>query len=129
MIRKKLRRKIKTFQSTFFPLFLGVLFIMIVSFLMISNWEIHKRRIEFNQRVLELKQEIQNLEGRNEQLKAGVSETLESDYTEKILREKGLYKKEGEEVVVILPPEEKEENKEEEKSIWEKILGKIKLRD
>lgn len=102
---------------------------MIVSFLIISNWKIHKRRTELNQRILELRQEVQNLEGRNEQLKAGVSETLESGYTEKILREKGLYKKEGEEVVVILPPEEEEESKEEEKSIWERILGKIKLRD
>ena len=40
-----------------------------------------------------------------------------------------LYKKEGENMVVILPSEEEKEVKEEEKSIWEKILGKLKLRD
>ena len=89
----------------------------------------NKRRADLNERIEQLKQEVQALEERGEQLEAGVSQTNQLDHTERILREKGLYKKEGEEMVVILPPEEEEEGKEEEKSIWEKILGKLKLRD
>ncbi len=130
MIKKKYRKKRgKPFQNIFLPLFLGFLFLIIIISLIISNWKISKRRSELNERTLRLIQEIQILEERNEQLKAGVSQTLQSDYAEKILREKGLYKKKGEKMVVILPPEEEEKNKKEEKSIWEKILGKLKLRD
>lgn len=130
MIKKKYKKKRgKSLQNIFLPLFLGFLFLIIIISLIISNWKISKRRSEFNERILRLRQEIQVLEERNEQLKTGVSQTLQSDYAEKILREKGLYKKKGEKMVVILPSEEEEENKEEEKSIWEKILGKLKLRD
>lgn len=128
--KKKFERKRKrSLQDIFFPIFLGVLFIIIVVFLIFSNLKISKRRSELTERLMQLRQEAQLLEERNEQLEAGVSQTLEIDYTEKVLREKGLYKKEGEEMVVILPPEEEEEVEEEEKSIWEKILGKLKLRD
>ena len=51
------------------------------------------------------------------------------EYLEKILREKGLYKKKGEKVIVVLPPrEEKEEKKEKEKGFLEKILEKFNLK-
>jgi len=128
MLKKKLKKKSrKSFQYIFLPLILGFLFLIIIVFLIISNWKIHKRRTELNERISQLKQEVQVLEERNEQLKAGVSQTLESDYAEKVLREKGLYIKKGEKMVVILPPEEEKEEKVEEKSIWEKILGKLKF--
>jgi len=130
MIKKKYRKKRREFfHNIFFPLFLGFLFLIIISFLIISNWKISKRRVDLSERIEQLRQEVQILEEKNEQLKAGVSQTYQLDYAEKMLREKGLYKKEGEEMVVILPSEEEEQDKEEEKGIWEKILGKLKLRD
>lgn len=130
MIKKKYKKKRgKSIQNILLPLFLGFLFLIIIVSLTVSNWKMNKRRSGLDKRIEQLKQEIQILGERNEQLKAGVSQTFQSDHTEKILREKGLYKKEGESMVVILPPEEEEEVKEEEKSIWEKILGKLKLRD
>jgi len=130
MMKKKFKRKRgESIHNIFFPALLGLLFLIIVSFLIISNWKINKKRDELDERIFQLRQEVQVLEERNEQLNAGVSQTLEIDYSEEVLREKGLYKKKGEEVVVILPPEEEEETQEEEKSIWEKILGKLKLRD
>lgn len=91
--------------------------------------KINKRRDDLNRRLESLKTELQILEERKIELEAGVSQTEDSDYTEKLLREKGLYKKEGEEVVVILPPEEEKEEEPAEKSIWEKILGKLKGKD
>ena len=131
MMRRKYKKNLKkSFQNIFLPLFLGLLFFIITVFLIVSNWKMSKKRTELEDRILKIQQEIEVLEERNEQLKAGVAETLESDYAEKVLREKGLYKKKGENVVVILPLEEGEgEEKEEEKNIWEKILGKLRLRD
>lgn len=86
----------------------------------------NKRKDELNQRVERLEQEINVLDQRKGQLEAGVSQTEEMDYAEKVLREKGLYQKIGEKMVVILPPEGEKETKIEEESIWEKILGKLK---
>lgn len=126
MMNKKIKRRREAFQNLIFPLFLGFLFFIIVSFLIISNLKINKRRDELNQRLETLKTELQSLEERKQELEAGVSQTEDMDYTEKLLREKGLYKKEGEEVVVILPPEEEKGEAPAEKSIWEKILGKLK---
>jgi cell division protein FtsB len=108
-------------------IFYSLLSIIILSFLIISNWRIIKERTALGTRVFQLKNEIRVLEEKNKQLKAGISETLQLDYTEKILREKGLYQKKGEKSVIIVWPEKNKEDKSEEKSIWEKILGKINL--
>lgn len=128
-MKKKIKRKNESFQDLFLPAILGFLFFIIVFFLIISNFKINKRKNELNQRIEGLEKEVQVLEQRKEQLEAGVSQTEGMDYTEKVLREKGLYQKIGEKMVVILPPEGKNEEKIEEKSIWEKILGKLKWRE
>jgi cell division protein FtsB len=108
-------------------IFYSLLTIIILFFLIISNWRIIKERMALGTRVLQLKNEIQVLEEKNQQLKAGISETMQLDYAEKILREKGLYQKKGEKSVIIIWPEKNREDKNEERSIWEKILGKINL--
>jgi len=120
MIKKKHKRK-KAFRNIFISLLLGSLLFIIVIFLIISNWKINQRRTELNQRILKVQQEIQVLEERNRQLKAGIAQTLESDYAEEVLREKGLYKKKGEKMIVILPLEEEGEKEKEEKNLWQKI--------
>ena len=128
MIKKKHKRK-KAFRNIFISLLLGSLLFIIVIFLIISNWKINQRRTELNQRILKIQQEIQVLEERNKQLKAEISQTLESDYAEEVLREKGLYKKQGEKMIVILPLEEEGEKEKEEKNLWQKIQEWFKLRD
>lgn len=100
--------------------------ILIALFLAFSCWKIIQRRGGLQQRLKEVKAELQVLKQRNEQLESGFSETLQSNYQERVLREKGLYKKKGEKVVVILnsPPQKKEEKKRA--SFWEDLLDKIK---
>jgi len=127
MKRRFKKKKSSSFLSS---VFLFSLLFIIIAFLIISNLRIDERREELISRILGLKKEVQSLEQRREELEAGASEALDPDHTEKILREKGLYKKKGEEMVVIISPDEEESDfEEEEKSIWEKILGKLNLRD
>jgi len=125
-----MKRYKKNRGNTFTVILFTSLLIIIISFLIISNIRINNRREEIINRIDILEKEAEILEEKNKDLKAGVSKTMQPEHAEKILREKGLYKKEGEEMVIIIPEEgAEEENKEEERSIWEKILGKIKLRD
>lgn len=134
-MKRKFKRKLKRkksfprirFSFSILPFFLIILTI----FIFYSSWKIEKKREELNLRIKELKEEISILQAENKTLKEqGFLEKENSEYLEKLLREKGLYKKEGEEVVVILPPkkEEKEEEKKEEKNFWQKILEKFDIK-
>lgn len=124
---KKFRKR----PSKIFPLFLGLILFLLLGFLAVSNWNINKKRVEFNSRLEILVKKIQNLEEINRDLKGKISAISEESYLEKVAREKFNLRKPGEEVVVI--KKEKSNPAEEEKSFfnpknWFDWL-KSKLRD
>jgi len=121
---KKIRRGEKK-QGIFFPVFIGILFLGVVLFLIISNLKISQKRSGLLDRIGELNQEIEVLEAKKQELQANINQTQSETYWEGKLREQG-YKKPGEEAVVVLPPEEKkEEVTEGESNIWQKFLEKL----
>jgi len=129
MIAKKQKKK-KSFQE----IFLSVLFVFftlaIIGLLAVSNFKIRERRKELLSQIETLEKEIQNVEKKNQELKAGISESQTEDYLEKEAREKLGLKKPGEEVVAIkkIQSEEKQKEQKEEKSLWQKILEFLKIK-
>jgi len=129
MIAKR-RKKKKSFQE----IFLSVLFVFftlaIIGLLAVSNFKIRERRKELLSQIETLEKEIQNVEKKNQELKAGISESQTEDYLEKEAREKLGLKKPGEEVVAIkkIQSEEKQKEQKEEKSLWQKILEFLKIK-
>ena len=129
MIAKR-RKKKKSFQE----IFLSVLFVFftlaIIGLLAVSNFKIRERRKELLAQIETLEKEIQNAEKKNQELKAGISESQTEDYLEKEAREKLGLKKPGEEVVAIkkIQSEEKQKEQKEEKSLWQKILEFFKIK-
>jgi len=129
MIAKR-RKKKKSFQE----IFLSVLFVFftlaIIGLLTVSNLKIRERRKELLSQIETLEKEIQNVEKKNQELKAGISESQTEDYLEKEAREKLGLKKPGEEVVAIkkIQSEEKQKEQKEEKSLWQKILEFLKIK-
>ncbi|PIY90711.1 MAG: hypothetical protein COY72_02040 [Candidatus Nealsonbacteria bacterium CG_4_10_14_0_8_um_filter_35_10] len=129
MIAKKQKKK-KSFQE----IFLSVLFVFftlaIIGLLAVSNFKIRERRKELLSQIETLEKEIQNVEKKNQELKAGISESQTEDYLEKEAREKLGLKKPGEEVVAIkkIQSEEKQKEQKEEKSLWQKILEFFKIK-
>jgi len=129
MIAKR-RKKKKSFQE----IFLSVLFVFftlaIIGLLAVSNFKIRERRKELLSQIETLEKEIQNAEKKNQELKAGISESQTEDYLEKEAREKLGLKKPGEEVVAIkkIQSEEKQKEQKEEKSLWQKILEFLKIK-
>ena len=129
MIAKR-RKKKKSFQE----IFLSVLFVFftlaIIGLLAVSNFKIRERRKELLSQIETLEKEIQNAEKKNQELKAGISESQTEDYLEKEAREKLGLKKPGEEVVAIkkIQSEEKQKEQKEEKSLWQKILEFFKIK-
>jgi len=116
MLTKSRRYKKSSLQTIFFSIFLFLFFLAMVGFLVFSNWKISQRRAELTSQIEALKKEIQILEEKNAQLRAGISQTEKESYWEEKIRQEG-YKKPGEEQVVVLPPEKKELRKEE-KNLW-----------
>ena len=123
--KKKKIEKGSVLQTVFYSVLIGGFLLLVVGFLVISNFNINQRRGELIGQFEDLNKEIQILEERNENLKAGIVQTETDVYWEEKLREQG-YKKPGEEQIVVLPPENDEATSTvEEKNIFEKFLEKI----
>ena len=84
-----------------------------------------QKRVELAARVESLKKEIADLEKKNEEMQAGLSQKDEEGFLEKEARERLNLKKPGEEVVVVVPPKE-EEGIQESKNFWERWWEEIK---
>ncbi len=127
MITKKEKVRKREFrQNLFFSILIGIFLLGVVSFLIISSLRLNQKRAELIDRIETLRIEIQALEGKNQQLKAGLIQTESETYWEEKVREQG-YKKPGEESVVVLPPEDKgQESIGVERSFVEKFLDWFK---
>lgn len=123
---KKFQKRKKS-KSLFFSICLGSFFLLLISAFVVSNWKIQKKRSQLTAQIENLEKEIQTLQERNEQLRAGISQGLTEESLEKEARERFNLQKPGEEVVKVLPPLEEEKEKEGEKGFWQKIWDKIKL--
>ncbi len=125
MISKSRRFKKSSHQTIFFSILIGSLLVLVIGFLIFSNLKISQRRADLTARIGDLKKEIQILEKKNQELRAGITQTESESYWEERIREQG-YKKPGEEQVVVLSGEESEEGKTgEQRSLWQRILEKI----
>jgi len=140
MIAKKRKYTKHTGQEKLLIGLLMLLDVLIIGFLVFGNLKLYSENKETSSRYIDLNKELEYLENKNQELKELFSYASEEDYTEAVLREKGLYKKEGEEVIVItrdIPPLEeqgqvKEQQTTESASVWQKIFdffGSIFRRD
>ncbi len=122
-------KKIKSFKTIFFQ-GLGVLIaLLVISFLIVSNWRIRQQRTEFDRKIELLEKEIKVLEQEIYRKKQGLLRLEDEDYLERIARERFHLAKPGEHKVIILPPdseEVKEVQTKKEKNFWQKILYSIR---
>jgi cell division protein FtsB len=126
--KNRKNQKESSWSAIFFSvILLGMMFAM-VSFLVVSNWNINKKRADLRIRIDQLQLEIQNLEKEKQGLQAGVKQSLKDEYLEEKIRNQG-YKKPGEEVVIVKGAEDEGANSlEKSQGILDRILGKF-LRD
>ena len=125
MISKSRRIRKDSHQTIFFSILIGSLLVAVIGFLIFSNLKISQRRAELTTKIEDFKKEIQILEKKNQELRAGITQTESESYWEERIREQG-YKKPGEEQIVVLPPEEvKEGETGGQESFWQRILEKI----
>ena len=125
MIAETKRIKKGSRKNILSPILIIITILAVIGFLTFSNLKISQRRAELRSQIESIKKEIQLLEKKNSELRAGITKTESESYWEEKIREQG-YKKLGEEQVVVLPPEEsKEKETKTEKSFWQKFLEEI----
>jgi len=120
MITNK-KKKIKTFKRKISSVLFFTIVILIIVFLISTNWKINKRRNDLIEKRDTLQAQIQELEEKNRQLKKQEIEAGSKDHLEEAAREQLDLKKPGEEVIIIQKEEEEENNVEEEQSWWGKF--------
>ena len=122
MITKKRKKENSAFQN----ILVAAVFLFIfgggIGFMSYQNIKINQKRGELEEKLQSLQAQAGQLSARKTELERQIGEIESEEYQEKLLREQGLYKKEGEEVVTVLPPEaasvEFEEAVEQERTWW-----------
>jgi len=101
MLKKKKNKKAGKFFERLLKLVLTLVLLIIIYFLVEGNIKLYYKNREVNSRYKEFKTELEEVEKKNEELNKLFYQASQQEYIEKVIREKGLYKKPGEEVVVI----------------------------
>jgi cell division protein FtsB len=115
-LRKKKREK---FQNMAVAVFLVLVVVIFVGFLVFHNIRIYQKRAELSKQTQILQERIEESQARNQEVQEGIQERQTQEYQERILREQGLYQKEGEEVFTVVRPEIQEQQEVvQEKKIW-----------
>ncbi len=95
-------------QSLFSAGFL--VFLLVVGGLLVAaNLKLFSKRKELGKQEQDIQNQISRVSARQSELQKFAEESKSEWYQEKILRERGLYKKQGEEVVTIIPQTEEEQ--------------------
>ena len=108
MLTRKIKfgkRKKRLFESVVVSGVFAAVFVLIVGLFIFQNVKISGKRADLEKRAQELQAQVEELASQRETLQANVEKTQTQEYQEKMLREQGLYKKEGEQVVTVLPAE------------------------
>ncbi|HEX9722336.1 MAG TPA: hypothetical protein VGA53_03660 [Candidatus Paceibacterota bacterium] len=100
------KRKKSIIENTAAAVVFGFIFFGIVGFFLYQNITIGQKRAGLENQLATLQTKAIELSVQQEELQEGVANTQTEEYQEKLLREQGLYKKEGEQVITVLPPKE-----------------------
>jgi len=126
MITKKISKAKRSMSDNFLIVLLLIFNFTILGFLLIANVKLFSQTGAAGEKYLNLNYEIRELERKNSELEELLAITNDEAEIEKFLREKGLYKKPGEEVVVIKRESGGEDAQiltSESASLWDKIVN------
>jgi cell division protein FtsB len=117
MITKKSHKKNYSWSDKFLIVLLVVFNFSILGFLMIANSKLFIEKNKVRGQNITFQKQIQELEQKNDELRELFASVKNQAQAEKFLREKALYKKEGEEVIIIKREDLKIENEKPQQNV------------
>jgi len=126
MIDRKIKKQIKKQKKErIFLISFSFFFLIIAGFLIFSNWKISQRKREMLERIQLLKQDIESLNFKKQNLEQGILESEDEGYLEARMRGLG-YQKPGETVVVIKKDQQAGPEEIGSQNLWQKFMGEVK---
>ncbi|OGZ28276.1 MAG: hypothetical protein A2562_04345 [Candidatus Nealsonbacteria bacterium RIFOXYD1_FULL_39_11] len=117
----KIKKKKRSWKHILIYSFSGIIMVLAIIFLSLTNWKIYQRKANLNEKIAELQGEISVLEERKIELSGLISYVQSDDYVEQVARDQLNMKRPGEEVVVIQDDKKDSGDKEREVGWWEKL--------
>ena len=109
-------------STRFQNFFLAGLFIFLVAgiggVLLFNNIQLYRKTSQLRSQTEALRSQKENLEALKAQLEEEIAQGQQPEYQEKILREKGLYQKPGEQVITVVPEEAPQEQEQKPARVW-----------
>ena len=124
MVAKFKKNEKKRFgKQGLFWILLLIMSVGLMAVLVVANMRMNEKRTQYISRIEILREKIQKVEKKAEELRKGVSQAGSKEHLERVAREQLGLKNPGEEVVVISKEEEESsaevsEDEEEKKSFW-----------
>jgi len=116
---KKKQKKIYS-GNIIFSIAGGFVILIIISLLVVADFKINRKKAQLDYEVLSLKNQIEQVTKKNNELKQGIDKADSDEYLEKIAREQLDLQKPGEKVVTfVMPEEEKIEEKNPQQNIFD----------
>lgn len=109
-------------SSRFQNLLLAGIFVFLVvgigGVLLFNNMQLFQKTQQLRTQADALRSQKEKLEALKAQLEQGIAQGQTPEYQEKILREKGLYQKPGEQVITVVPEEQTQEAPAKPARVW-----------
>ncbi len=121
-MKAKRKQFLRLHTARFQNLFLAALFVFLAvglgGVVLFNNIQLYGRTKELQSRAEELRLQKANLEAEKAKLQTDITQSKTPEYQEKILREKGLYQKPGEQVITVVPQEKPQEAPKKSQRVW-----------
>jgi len=126
MIDRKIKKQIKKQKKErIFLISFSFFFLIVAGFMIFSNWKISQKKKEMLERIQSLKQDIESLNLKKQNLEQGILEFEDQSYLEARMRGLG-YQKPGETVVVIKKDQQAGPEEIGSQNLWQRFMGEVK---
>ncbi len=122
------KAKLESFKENFLFQILGIVFVVIVIVLFLSDYRIYQRKRELAKQVESYKKQIEELEQSGKILKEQIANADNKDYLEKVAYEQLGQQKPGEREIIFVSQEQKQDiakKQETPDDFWDFLANKF----
>jgi len=117
------KRNGKIFNETFLFRIFGIIFLIAVIALIITDFRIYQKKKELASRINDYQKQIEDIKKSNQNLEDETANSNNQEYLEKIAYEQLNKSRPGETVYSFIMPEEKPKIVNEEKNFWDNFTA------
>jgi len=103
----------------------GIIFVAASGFLILADFNVYRDRQTLNSQLNDYKNQVQEIQNRNEDFKKRIAQENNNDYVERVAREELDLQKSGEKVVAFIMPPQPKTEVPKQKNLWDGLTAWI----